>query len=209
LKQLSAALVLACTTAIAADPESVAAPYIEVGDCWSYQAKGMENRGPIDAYELCVANVEDGRKVIQAVATVKGDGREIDAVYTAQWGDSRSVLGTIATPAAEFLRFPLRKGNQYRVAYDYRGTTTAYTQGRVVVDVEVVGWEDVAVPAGRFRAMKVVAEGRAFVAGQRDTPFKRTWWYVPGVHRHVKYTLESDPAFFGNSEELTGYRLNK
>jgi hypothetical protein len=58
--------------------------------------------------------------------------------------------------------------------------------------VRVLGWEEVSVPAGKLRALKVEAKG----SFQRlDTSF-RGWqrtviWYSPEVKRWAKFTFES------------------
>ena len=48
------------------------------------------------------------------------------------------------------------------------------------------GWEDVEVPAGKFRALKIEHNGT--YKGSCGTGVKQHWyWHVPAVKRHVKY----------------------
>ena len=51
----------------------------------------------------------------------------------------------------------------------------------------MVGWEDIEVPAGKFRALKVQAEGtfRRSIGPSPDEA-RNTYWYVPQVKRWVK-----------------------
>ena len=54
---------------------------------------------------------------------------------------------------------------------------------------EVVGEEDVAVPAGRFRAIKVVASGQRSAPSESSgvaVQFTLTIWYVPELKRYAK-----------------------
>ena len=207
---ISVALVLlaiAPTAAIAGDDEPVRAPYVEVGDCWSYRAIGIYNHGPINDYELCVNFVDRAKDIILATATVKNDGREIDLSYTLDWGCGTWIVGLICAPATNFLRFPLHIGDKFSVAYEYRNAIRGSNIGTQQFDIEVVGWEDVTVPAGTFHSIKVVARG----SGTRNDgtqAIERTWWYVPDVNRYVKFVAQHR-AWGSWSEELTGYRLNK
>jgi hypothetical protein len=58
--------------------------------------------------------------------------------------------------------------------------------------VKVVGWEEVTVPAGTFRALRIEAEGPF---ERVDMPIvgtaKEVMWYVPQVKRYVKWTFEN------------------
>lgn len=77
-----------------------------------------------------------------------------------------------------------------------------------VVDMRmrVVGTETVAVPAGRFDAVKVEAEGRGYTLFKRiQTHSIVTIWYAPKVKRYVKYTAQS---FEGDlPQELSTFEL--
>jgi hypothetical protein len=130
-------------------------------------------------------------------------------VYTLQWGESTNLAGLILEPPMEFLKFPLRVGDKHKVAFDFRTWSTSYRPGRMVMYVEVEKWEDIEVPAGRFRALKIVAEGRASMDHdpRTTTPLSRTWWYAPEVSRFVKHVQRSNITSY--SEELTSYKLVK
>jgi hypothetical protein len=65
----------------------------------------------------------------------------------------------------------------------------------------VVGFENVTVAAGKFRAMKVVSE----VSGAA-TPMTKTCWYAEGVGL-VKTTTQGGPIKYGS--ELTDYSFKK
>ncbi len=72
--------------------------------------------------------------------------------------------------------------------------------------MRVVGTETVAVPAGRFSAVKVEAEGRGYTFYKRlQTHSIITIWYAPKVKRYVKYTAQS---FEGDlPQELSTFEL--
>jgi hypothetical protein len=81
--------------------------------------------------------------------------------------------------------------------------------------VKVVGWEDVVVPAGRFRALKLVSEGhfQGIDNTFRTGTSRNVIWYVPQVKRWVKITLENRSMSRGggtgehSGEELVSYQL--
>ncbi|HVJ13211.1 MAG TPA: hypothetical protein VNC62_16680, partial [Burkholderiales bacterium] len=70
----------------------------------------------------------------------------------------------------------------------------------------VVGWEEIEVPAGKFRALKVHAEGTYQRLDRPNAGWARnTFWYVPTVKRWVK-SLYQDPSL-EIVEELYFYRV--
>jgi hypothetical protein len=198
---------------LGADDEPVRAPYIEPGDCWSYHAEGFVFRGRIDDYELCVTSVDRSKNLILAVATVKEDGREIDTAFALDWAAHADLTGRTSPQGYRVLKFPLRVGDAYVNEIEVRSSSTS-SAIQYRMNVRITGWEDITVPAGKFRALKVEVKGIAeFTSGllNQPLPVNETWWYAPEVRRHVKYIFESYRAQppLRRAEELTGYRLNK
>ena len=204
---------LAC---LAADGEPVQAPYVEKGDCWSYRASNFRDQGKLrdaDEYEICVSFVDKANGTILGVQTFKSDGRENDLTYTAEWGNARSGSGATNSPPARFLRFPLHAGDSYRLEYETRNPRAARKlQARHRWDLKVVGWEDVTVPAGTFRALKIEGKGSydRLDSGLRGDE-SVTYWYAPEVARWVKFEQWDQHSNGGqvSTSELTSFRLNK
>jgi hypothetical protein len=190
-----------------AAPGGVKRPYVEIGDCWAYRTENMNNKGPIGEYNMCVSLVDPSKNVILAVATRKSDGREFDVSFDTAWNPRTSIMGFIIAGDARFLRFPADVGDTYSFEYETRRPNEIQVLGRSTYNVKVVGWEDVTVPAGRFRALKVQGEGTGFSSGQ-SWPQSFTIWYVPEVNNVVK-TFVRHRAGFHWGEELVGYRLNQ
>jgi hypothetical protein len=197
---------LFAVAALAADEQAVQAPYVEPGDCWTYRGENMSNRGPIDAYELCVTFVDPVKNVILAFGTVKNDGREIDTTFSAEWNPVTTIVGLINAPAARFYKYPLHVGDTYTAEFEFRDVLKGANAGKHSFNMKVVGWESITVPAGTFRALKL--EGRS-LSQRYDRPVKYpaevSYWYVPEVHRHVKYHFKS--PLFELGEELMAFRL--
>ena len=195
--------------ALAADDQPVQAPYVEVGDCWSYRGENIYNRGPIEDFEICVTFVNKLKDIIAAVATVKSDGREIDVTYSTSWGIYRSLSGMTSPQGMNFYKFPLHVGDAYSNEFEYRDAMSGANRGKVTWKFRVVGWEDVTVPAGTFHALKIEGQGiiQRYDLDSRIFPVMATAWYSPEVNRHVKNLFKYPDRQTG--VELTAYRLNK
>lgn len=98
-------------------------------------------------------------------------------------------------PARPYLKNPLVADAQWG------WTGKDYTQTDLEEDNQVAGPEEVKVPAGKFRAMKVVTK----VAGA-SAPLTRTSWYADGVGL-VKSMSESGQIKYG--WELVDYSFKK
>ncbi|MEY2564726.1 MAG: hypothetical protein QOH88_2919 [Verrucomicrobiota bacterium] len=98
-------------------------------------------------------------------------------------------------PAKQYLQNPLKAGFQW--------TTISKdpTQTEVTEKNKVVGFETVMVPAGKFRAMKVVSEVSGGVAHMI-----KTYWYADGVGL-VKTTTDGGKLKYGF--ELIDYSFKK
>ena len=202
------------SAALADDPALVKTPYVEVGDCWSYRASRFFYQGWIRDFRECVTYVDKEKNVVFALVTVKDDGREIETSYSLEWADSATLEGRYNKPPAKFLKFPLHVGDKYELNFSItssRGFGHQNTPARY--EMEVIRWEDVSVPAGRFRALRI--EGRGTMQGGTQTWTEaRVIWYAPEVNRAVKWSfsenLRPGPMPADNFEvELTQYDLNK
>jgi hypothetical protein len=204
-----AALLVISEFASAGDDESVRAPYVEPGECWSYRTDNFNSHhGPIDEYELCVTLVDKSKDRIFATATVKADGREIDAIYSSEWAGFVDVNGDITPKGSRYLRFPLSIADVYSVEWEYNSPRRASSSGEIKFDMTVVGWEDITVPAGTFRVLRIEGRGSVYLyTYQVSAPQWITFWYSPKVNRHVKMKLSNRWRSYG--EEMTGYHLNQ
>jgi hypothetical protein len=198
-------LTILAAPATAQDPASVVKPEIRVGDSWTYRSKNVLENGA-HTYELRVER-SDG-KTILAVGTRKGDDKEFDGTFTPEWNPVVGVSGLIFTPPPSFFSFPMQVGDVRTLAYTSSRPRVNVPPTRFDSRVQVVGWEEVTVPAGRFRAIKIVADGIFFPPFARGPAKNRaTYWYVPEVRRWVKLLFET-PTIVAE-EELVEYKLNE
>lgn len=100
--------------------------------------------------------------------------------------------GVDYSPALKYFAFPLQSGDNWNSS----STETNIKTGKIrlhKLTARVEGYETVAVPAGNFRALKVVLESTV----EDDTGInsgRDISWYVPEVRRTVRSELESRDA---------------
>jgi hypothetical protein len=197
---------------LATDDEPVKRPYVEVGDCWTYRSYTISRAGKSASngggFKLCITFVDHSKDVVLAVSNTN-DGRELDFAFTGEWNpiaNTRNVL----TEVPRFLKFPLHVGDTHSFDYEWRRKSEKMESGRTRFNMKVIGWEDVVVPAGTFRALRLEGIGigrRTDLGNSGQYEDRLTGWYVPAVNRYVKW-------IFGDIneqrvEELAEYRLNK
>ncbi len=206
---LALALSLAASVA-AADGAAVPAPEVHVGDRWTYQLKDWYGDKVTAVYDLKTTFV--GAHAISAVSTLKGSRAEIDTIWTPEWNAVTDQRGGAFLPNSGWLRFPLVPGARYKSQFDLRRPRDGFFAS-LKIDVAVVGWEEVQVPAGTFRALKVDASGPVEAVDNFGGGGTAHYviWYVPEVRRWVKWTFDAmnprGQTQRHDSEELVGYHL--
>ena len=167
---------------------------LRVGDSWSYRSASGDTQ-----FSLKVVSEErqtDGtiRYLVEKVA-----GAKVHTLFSKASGwvlmhseryPEHEGLEARYEPARQYLKNPLVAGAQWG------WTGKDYTQTELEEDNQVVGLENVIVPAGKFRAMKVVSR----VGG--GAPMTRTYWYADGIGL-VKSMTEAGQTKYG--WELANY----
>lgn len=150
-------------------------------------------------------------RVIQAVATRGREAKETDVTYTGEWNFVSSPNDRVFIPDEGLFKFPMRPGDTHEARYDMKDPTQGPYEVHHERHVKVIGWEEVTVPAGKFRALRIESEGPfqrvdKAIAGTA----KETAWYVPQVKRYVKWTFENS-TFKGRNQwwglELLEYKV--
>jgi hypothetical protein len=193
------------STTCAAQPNApVAKPNVKVDDRWVYRATDRRRKPPTSIYELRVTFVDS--RVIHAVVEQQGRRKETDATWTPEWNVVVAVDEGVVELEKGMFRFPLSPGQQYEAAWEIRRPRAGAFHVRHERKVTVVGWEDIEVPAGKFRALKVQADGhyRRFDKLASDEA-RNTFWYVPRIKRWVKHVYQD--VQLEVVEELYFYRV--
>jgi hypothetical protein len=181
---------------------SVARPEVKAGDRWIYRRFDHRAKPPVYLYELQASFVD--AKVIHTVLLRQGKRRESDATWTPEWNGVVSVDEGVVELERGLLRFPLKVGDAWDAAWQMRRARAGSFLARHERAVKVAGWEEIEVPAGRFRALKVEGTGVWRRLDKQTSDWARnTVWYAPQVKRWVK--SEYEDAFGKIGEELVFY----
>lgn len=182
----------------------VAKPNVKVDDRWVYRRTDRRMKPPTAIYEIRVSFVDS--RVIHAVVEQQGRRRETDATWTPEWNAVVAPDEGVVELEKGMFQFPLSPGRQYPAAWEIRRPRAGAFHVRHERKVAVVGWEDIEVPAGKFRALKVQADGhfRRFDKLASDEA-RNTYWYVPQVKRWVKHVYQD--VQLEVVEELYFYRV--
>lgn len=191
MQAIAAAALCFCFVGVAA-AQPIERPHVKVGDRWTYQRVNYDTGKLGGRYEMAVVFADRG--VIQLVSTYKYKDAEVDTTFTADW-NAVSTASRVFNPHTGWFKFPLQVGDSHKAAYDSAIPKKKWSS-RNERQVTVAGWEEVEVPAGKFRALKIVSEGRYHRLD--DTSLsgssRNVIWYVPSIKRWAKITLENRPA---------------
>jgi len=198
-------LLLTLPVLASAQSESAARrPWVEPGDCWTYRAFNVFGEGT-EVHALCINFINEG--TILATSTRKSDGKEIDSTWTRDWHAVSSYTGFIYRLRAGFFQFPLNIGQTFSTKFDVLRPRSDVVLSRVEISSEVSGWEEIEVPAGKFRALKIVSRlVSRRTDGKGESVRTVTFWYQPEVRRWVKFVSEGT-NLQTIAEELIDFKL--
>lgn len=215
---LAAVLALLAGAASAADPAVADKPRIVVGDTWTYRteirggAAGVGSKTFVETLEVTAVAPNRVNAVLLRKSEDATDGEpvEADMIFDTDWNmlvtGNRGVRpNALIRPSTELLKFPMKPGDSYRSDYDME-TLPDSNIVRHRRATKVVGWEDIVVPAGKFRALRIESEGTVQVA-KKPKPGRSivTAWYAPELRRWVR--LEQEFGRGTLSSELLSYRI--
>ena len=164
-------------------------PEVKPGDRWVYRHVDPETGAQRGRPQYTAIFAND--KAIQVVVDRPSKANDVDETYTADWNAVSTVDGSNYTPHTGLLRFPMAVGDSWSYAYENTNPGRGAFRVKVEGKAKVVGWEQVRVPAGRFRALKIVADGEfqridRSMAGTSHVEI----WYAPQAKRWVRWTHE-------------------
>jgi len=107
------------------------------------------------------------------------------------------------------LSFPLEVGKRWQYATDWLFKPKG-SKGSLVVDVEVVAHERIAVPAGEFEAFKLISKGTLSgtspINSQYDAVITTTYWYAAAPRAIVK-SVTHNPYLGASTVEMVAFQL--
>lgn len=187
--------------ALMADPvfaQKADRPAIQAGDEWRFvQYWGMPSTEPNRIWK------------IHSVTPKEIEGTENGEPLTLT-----PDLGVLDSPRARdsnpmSLSFPLEVGKRWGYTTDWVFKAKG-SKGGAAVQVEVVAYERLKIPAGEFDAFKLVAKsairGVSGINSQIDAGTETTYWYAPAARAVVK-SVHRNPYLGTATVELVELRL--
>jgi hypothetical protein len=231
-KLFLSALLMGASVSVGA--QNINVPSVKAGDTWTYKAtteKGTTGWNQTRD-ETTVSRVTTS--TIYYTLKVSGSTQPEKELFAgADWSRSRDVNGKEAV-VNKPLSFPLTPGKTWELHYtEQQPNNKAHRSEEFDTKYTVVGYEAVEVPAGKFNALKIEAEGHwtaelepsqtvvqgaqssaagvSMVTQTQKTTDKTTsgrtykaFWYVPEVRRWVKSVEEYYSSNGVRNEKYTG-----
>jgi hypothetical protein len=205
--------------AASASAETMNAPSVKAGDAWIYKStieKGASGWNQTHD-ETAVSRVTSS--TIYFTVKANGSTQPAKELFAGvDWSRVRDIDGK-ETVVNKPLAFPLATGKTWEVRYTEPHPNKQFRSEEWAHKYTVVGFESVEVPAGKFNALKIEAEGRwtavleptqtvvqgaesnsegtSMVTQTQKTTDKtvsgrtyKAFWYVPEVRRWVKSVEE-------------------
>jgi hypothetical protein len=155
----TAAMLLSLALPFAAIAQSAPAPDVKPGDTWTYIS--TTERGPSGWNQMHeqVTVLRTTSSHIYFESKLAGSAQAPrEVVVGADWSRARSVNGTDTVVNRPFV-FPLSPGKTWKVDYTEQHPNRFFASQTWSSQYRVVGTESVEVPAGKFQAIKIEAEG--------------------------------------------------
>ena len=167
---LVTSIYLLTTVAVAQDVTPVQLPDVKVGDTWTYVDLDRYTKQVKGEWTFEVVGVDDSSIKIES----RMNGKISARAYGRDWSDSDNF---------QPLSFPMQVGKKWKSRISYNSDCGRTTDD---LEAEIKGWEDIEVPAGKFRALRI--EHNVFYTGTRcEGGQKNRWyWYVPSLKRFVR-----------------------
>lgn len=175
-------------------------PAIRVGNQWQFVE-----------YYTVPSTTPNRAWVITSVTPMGIEGRENGEplLLTPEMNVRESPRDKNSNPKA--LDFPLEVGKRWHYVSDWVFKPKG-SNGSIAVDVAVIGYEKVKVPAGEFDAFKLTAKealsGTSPINSQYAGEIIRTYWYAPAARAIVK-TVSNNPYLGPSTVELVAFDLRQ
>jgi hypothetical protein len=173
----------------------VGPPDIKIGDTYIIDSQYPDNPNLSNRTERKVLSIDDGKIIVASKNINNMSSKPRILQFTPEWNliSSRNPDGSgfDYSPSLQYFDFPLYPGKTWkqisRETDIKTGAEREHTLSAMVGD-----WEDVSVPAGTFRAIKITLQTELLdrATGTRSTGTDISW-YAPALRRSVKSVITS------------------
>jgi hypothetical protein len=173
-------------------------PHVKAGDQWQFAV-----------YYSVPSNQPNCTWVITSVTSVGIEGTENGEplTLTPELNIQESPQQTDSNPQA--LSFPLEVGKRWRYATDWVFKPKG-SRGSSIVEVAIVAYEKVKVPAGEFDAFRLVSKrslrGTSPINSQYAGEITTTYWYAPAARAIIR-SVSHNPYLGPTTIEMVGFEL--
>ena len=220
-KAILCAAFAVCGTVTTALAQTIESPAIKPGDTWVYRSTIEKGTAGSTQRRNDIVVTRVTSSSIYFTAKEPGSNQvPREFISPIDWSRARSVNGQ-ETVVNKPLSFPLSVGQTWQLSYseDHPANNKLHKSEQFDSKYVVVGFEPIEVPAGKFNALKIEAEGKwtaqleptsvvaqgaqvsandttmvthakKIQAGTITGRFYKAFWYVPEVKRWVKSTEE-------------------
>ena len=183
-------------------------PVLKPGSEWTYNVDASKRNkpGPAQSPLKRVIKEVGDKEITYDLITATGTRT---TVMTADLNPLSEGMtsGARASAPLPFFAFPLEPGKTY-------GGTLLYPSPfgsvdiQMVINTKVIDWEEVTVPAGKFRALRIEVQARSSggpINGTRSVKL----WYAPEVGQYVRgeFEMTYSPVAGKTTYELMSYSL--
>ncbi len=218
-KIINFAMLLAVALPFIAAAQSMPPSSVKSGDAWTY-VNTYEKAPSVwrQTHDLVTVTRVTPSHIYYTSQPVGATQAPAEVIAGADWSRERNVNGT-DTVVNRPLVFPLSPGKSWEIQYTEPHPNKAFASAKWTTQYRVVGTEAVDVPAGKYQAIKIEAEGdwvaqleptqtvtQAVQTQQGDTAMithaqkigpaqvtgrtYKAFWYVPEIGRWVKSVEE-------------------
>ena len=181
------ACILTVCTAQAQKAEMPTPQDFKVGDTWEWRQ--IDSR----------TQLEEGKR---SRTVVNDEGVLKFASHTGEQSQIASAF--LGQPAAKPWRvWPLELGKKWEHEYEWKRVSDGVTIHKEQT-AEVVAYEEVSVPAGKFMAFKIEYQGWYRNSKGSNGKIQETYWFAPAAKTDVKYRI--DDGYNQYIRELVRYQ---
>ncbi|MEI7614563.1 MAG: hypothetical protein WCK63_16815 [Betaproteobacteria bacterium] len=159
-----------CSTLLVVTPafaESAERPAVKPGDTWSYQTTLEQSANQMmqtpsqwseKHYEITV--IRSSSTGILVSRKERGSKLPpLEVMAGSDWSKYKSINGE-ETIINQPLKFPLEQGKSWELKFLENNPSRDFKSVETRLNYVVAGWEEVSVPAGLFKALKIEADGK-------------------------------------------------
>ena len=192
---------------LSAQTTPVERPALKPGSEWVYKvdASKRDRPGPPSELKRVIKDAGAAEYTID-VTNAAGTRTTFMSLDLNPFSEGMTSSGR-ASDALPFFSFPLAPGKTYSGSLTYP-SPFGNVSIKVDMNTKVIDWEEVTVPAGKFRALRIEASGKS-VGGPINGVRKVTIWYAPEVAQYVRAEFEMNysPVSGKTVQELASFNL--